>query len=123
MDGIKNQLVHSLLRLSNLEESKSRAVESAIMVKQEVFRGRIAWAEKYFPSDKEKMIECGCFSTSHFILNIMYPDMYSKQYATIDLQVKDLKHLEINRPDATAYYAIQADKPDFIVATIPCPSL
>jgi hypothetical protein len=125
MDGIENRLVHSLLRLSNLEETKSGAIESAIMVKQEVFRGRkdiIAWAEKHFPSDKDKSIEVGCFSTPHFILNMMYADMCSKRYATIDLQVKDLKQLEINRPDATAYYAIQTDKPDFMVATSPCPS-
>jgi hypothetical protein len=53
---------------------------------------------------------------------MMYADMCSKRYATIDLQVKDLKHLEINRPGAMAYYAIQADKPDFMVVISPCPS-
>ena len=53
---------------------------------------------------------------------MMYADMCSKRYATIDLQVKDFKNLGINRPDATAYYALQTDKPDFMVATSPCPS-
>ena len=125
MDGLESRLINSLMRLSNLEESKSGTIESAIMVKNEVFRGRRdvgAWAQKHFPEEKSMNIECACFSTPHFLLNMMYADMCSKRYATIDLQVKDFKNLGINRPDATAYYALQADKPDFMVATSTCPS-
>ena len=125
MDGIESRLINSLLRLSNLEESKAGSIESAIMVKNEVFRGRrdvLAWTQKHFPIELDKNIECACFSTPHFLLNMMYADMCSKRYASIDLQVKDFKNLGINRPDATAYYALQADKPDFMVATSPCPS-
>ena len=40
INGIKSRLINSLLRLSNLEESKAGSIESAIMVKSEVFRGR-----------------------------------------------------------------------------------
>ena len=125
MDGLETRLVNSLLRLSNLEDAKSGSIESAIMVKNNVFRGRRdvgAWTDRHFPLEHSKNIECACFSTPHFILNMMYADMCSKRYASIDLQVKDFKNLGINRPDATAYYALQADKPDFMVATSSCPS-
>jgi hypothetical protein len=125
MDGIESRLLNSLLRLSNLEESKSGSIESAIMVKNEVFRGRNdvgAWCDRYFPEEKGMRIECGCFPTPHYILNLMYADMCSKRHATIDLQVKDFKTLGVTRPDATAYYSIQADKPDFMLTTTLCPS-
>jgi uncharacterized membrane protein YgcG len=125
MDGIESKLLNSLLRLSNLEESKSGSIESAIMVKNEVFRGRNdigAWCDKYFPESKGMRVECGCFQTPHYILNLMYADMCSKRHPTIDLQVKDFKTLGVTRPDATAYYSIQADKPDFMLATAICPS-
>ena len=125
MDGIENRLINSLMRLSNLEESKAGSIESAIMVKNEVFRGRrdiAAWTQKHFPVESDQNIEGACFTTPHFLLNMMYADMCSKRYASIDLQVKDFKNLGINRPDATAYYALQADKPDFMVATTCCPS-
>ena len=39
MDDIENKVVNALLRLSNLEETKARMIESAIMVKNEVFCG------------------------------------------------------------------------------------
>ena len=125
MDGLESRLINSLLRLSNLEEAKAGSIESAIMVKNEVFRGRrdiAAWTQKNFPAELDKNIEGACFTTPHFLLNMMYADMCSKRYASIDLQVKDFKSLGINRPDATAYYALQADKPDFMVATTACPS-
>jgi hypothetical protein len=125
MDGIESRLVNSLLRISNLEEAKSGSIESAILVRNEVFRGRrdvAAWCQKQFPLEKEKNIECACFSTPHYILNMMYADMCSKRYASIDLQAKDFKNLGVNRPDATACYALQADRPDFMVASVHCPS-
>jgi hypothetical protein len=125
MDGIESKLVQSLLRLSNLEESKSGSVESAIMIRNHVFRNRhdiSAWCDKHFSAEKGKMVECSCFSTPHYILNLMYADMCSKRYPTIDLQIKDLKLIGILRPDATAYYAIQTDKPDFMLASTTCPS-
>ena len=125
MDGLENRLINSLMRLSNLEESKAGSIESAIMVKNEVFHGRrdiAAWTQKHFPVESDRNIEGFCFTTPHFLLNMMYADMCSKRYASIDLQVKDFKNLGINRPDATAYYALQADKPDFMVATTCCPS-
>jgi hypothetical protein len=95
------------------------------MVKNEVFRGRkdvFAWAEKQFPSDKEKPVECGCYMTPHYMLNMMYADMCSKRFASIDLQVKDFKTYGVSRPDATAFYSVQVDKPDFMTATTQCPS-
>jgi hypothetical protein len=125
MDGIENRLVNSLLRLSNLEESKAGSIESAIMVKNEVFRGRndiSAWCDKFFPEESDAKIECGCFPTPHYILNLMYADMCSKRHVAIELQMKDFKTFAVSRPDATAYYSLQADKPDFMLATSSCPS-
>ena len=125
MNGIESRLVNSPLRVSNLEEAKSGSIESAILVGNEVFRGRrdiAAWCQKHFPLEKEKNIECAYFSTSHYILNMMYADMCSKCYASIDLQAKDFKNLGVNRPDAAGCYALQANRPDFMVASVHCPS-
>ena len=125
MGGIENRLVNALLRLSNLEETKSGTIEGAIMVKDEVFRGRDdlgAWCDKYFPEATARShVECGCFVTPHYLLNLVTADMCSKRSAQLDLTVKELKTLGVSRPDATSYYALQTDKPDFMVATS-CPA-
>jgi hypothetical protein len=126
MTSIESKVTGALVRLSNLEDTKTGTIESALMIKSFVFRNRsdvTAWCATQFPEDSvRKTVECGCFMTPHYLLNLVHADMCNKPYPTIELSVKDMKSLGVNRPNSTAYSAIQASKPDFMKTTSQCPN-
>ena len=125
MDRMEEMILNCLTRISNLEDAKNSNVESAILIKEQVFRGRsdiCAWLDRHFPLESDKAIEGGCFPSPHYILNLVTADMCSRNYPKIPLEEKDLSRMGIKRPDATSYFALQTDKPDFMLTTSPCPS-
>ena len=74
------------------------------------------------PGVLNRTVECGCFMTPHYLLNLVHADMCNKPYPTTEFTVKDLKSLEINRPNSTAYSALQLSKPEFMKTTLACPN-
>jgi hypothetical protein len=63
MEGIEGQVTNALLRLSGLEDAKAGAIESALMVKDLIFRNRsdvTAWCSKQFPVSLGRTVECDC---------------------------------------------------------------
>ena len=124
-DEVDNQLMATNIRLSNLEDSKNGNVDSAIMVKNKIYRGRAdvaAELDMWFPSIAGRKIDAGLFPTPHLILNLMHADICSKKAPKIPLDQKDLIKLEIRRSDADAFYALQSDKPEFMITHELCPN-
>ena len=122
---LDNRITATNVRVSNLEDSKSGNIDSAIMVKNQVYRGRAdvaAELDRWFPSAEGKRIDAGLFPTPHLILNLMHADICSKKAPKIPLDQKDLIKLEIRRSDADAFYALQSDKPEFMITNELCPN-
>ena len=95
------------------------------MVKDRIYRGRgdiAAELDNWFPEAQAKRIDAGLFPTPNLILNLMHADICSKKAPKIPLDQKDLIKLEIRRSDADAFYALQSDKPEFMVTTEVCPN-
>ena len=95
------------------------------MVKDRVYRGRsdvAAELDRWFPTEAGQRIDAGLFPTPHLILNLMHADMCSKKAPKIPLDQKDLIKLEIRRSDADAFYALQSDKPEFMITNELCPN-
>jgi len=53
------------------------------------------------PDLLHRTVECGCFMTPHYLLNLVHANMCNKPYPTTEFTVKDLKTLEVNRPNST----------------------
>ena len=124
-DEVEAQLTAANIRLSNMEDSKNGNVDSAIMVKNKIYRGRADVAAEldiWFPINAGRKIDAGLFPTPHLILNLMHADMCSKKAPKIPLDQKDLIKLEIRRSDADAFYALQSDKPEFMITHELCPN-
>ena len=125
IQSLDNRLTSTNVRLSNLEDAKSGNIDSALMVKNQVYRGRAdvaAELDKWFPASSGKKIDAGLFPTPHLILNLMHADICSKKAPKIPLDQKDLIKLEIRRSDADAFYALQSDKPEFMITNELCPN-
>ena len=125
MDDLEAALLSNTARVSNLEQAKSGKIESALLMKNQIFRSRddvAAWAELHFPTSLGKTIEGACFPSLHYIFNIVTADMCGKSSPKIALEDKDLNRLGVRKPDASAFFAIQADKPDFMLSATSCPS-
>ena len=70
-----------------------------------------------------RTVECSCFMTLHYLLNLVHVDMGNKPYPATEFTLKDLKTLEVNRPNSIAYSsALQSSKPDFMKTTVACPN-
>ena len=122
---VDSQITATNVRLSNLEDSKNGNIESAVMIKDRIYRGRadiIAQLDEWFPEAIGRKIDAGLFPTPHLILNLMHADMCSKRAPKIPLDDKDLVRLGIRRSDADAFYALQSDKPEFMTTTDLCPN-
>ena len=122
---LENKLGATNVRVSNLEDTKSGNIDSAIMVKDRIYRGRgdiTAELDRWFPKAQSKRIDAGLFPTPNLILNLMHADICSKKAPKIPLDQKDLIKLEIRRSDADAFYALQSDKPEFMVTNEMCPN-
>ena len=100
-------------------------VESAIMIKNKIYQGRAdiaAELDMWFPPTTGLKIDAGLFPTPHLILNLIHADICSKRAPKIPLDQKDLIKLEIRRLDADAFYALQLDKPEFMITHELCPN-
>ena len=120
-----SKLTATNIIVSNIEDSKSGNVDAALMVKNKVYRGRsdvAAELDTWFPPSAGKRIDAGLFPTPHLILNLMHADTCSKKAPKIPLDQKDLIKLEIRRSDADAFYALQSDKPEFMITNELCPN-
>ena len=122
---LENKLGATNVRVGNLEDAKSGNIDSAIMIKDRIYRGRgdiNAELDHWFPVAQGKRIDAGLFPTPNLILNLMHADICSKKAPKIPLDQKDLIKLEIRRSDADAFYALQSDKPEFMVTNELCPN-
>ena len=122
---LESKLGATNVRVGNLEDAKSGNIDSAIMVKDRIYRGRgdiTAELDHWFPVSQSKRIDAGLFPTPNLILNLMHADICSKKAPKIPLDQKDLIKLEIRRSDADAFYALQSDKPEFMVTNELCPN-
>ena len=122
---VDNQIIATNIRVSNLEDSKNGNIDSAVMVKDRIYRGRgdvAAELDRWFPSAAGRKIDAGLFPTPHLILNLIHADICSKKAPKIPLDQKDLIKLEIRRSDADAFYALQSDKPEFLITNELCPN-
>ena len=73
-------------------------------------------------SHLDKQIDAGLFPTPHLILNLMHADMCSKNGPRIPLDQRDMIRHGIRRSDADAFYALQSDKPEFMITKDLCPN-
>ena len=108
-----------------MEDAKSGAIESALVVKEFIFQNRsdvTAWCAEQFPVSVRRTVECGSFMTPHYLLNLVHADMCNKSYPTTEYTLKDLKTLEVNCLNSTAYSALQTSKPDFVKTSVACPN-
>ena len=113
MTGIERQVTGALLRLSGLEDAKSGAIERALMVKEIIFfscSDVTAWCTLQFPVSLHRTVEYGCFMTPHYLLNLVHAYMCNKPYPATEFTMKNLKTLEVNHPNSTAYSALQSFK-------------
>jgi hypothetical protein len=119
------RLTSTNVRVSNLEDSKNGNIDSAVMVKDRIYRGRAdvaAELDRWFPEANGKKIDAGSFPTPHLILNLMLADMCSRQGPKTPFDQKDLIRAGIRRSDADAFYALQSDKPEFMITKEACPN-
>jgi hypothetical protein len=119
------KLTSTNVRVSNLEDSKNGSIDSAVMVKDRIYRGRAdvaAELDRWFPEASGKKIDAGSFPTPHLILNLMLADMCSRQAPKTPFDQKDLIRAGIRRSDADAFYALQSDKPEFMITKEACPN-
>ena len=90
---LKTSLGATNVRVSNLEDTKNRNIDSAIMVKYRIYRGRgdiDAELENWFTAAQSKQIDAGLLPTPSLILNLMHADIFSKKAPEIPLGQKDL---------------------------------
>jgi len=124
MDRLEKKMLTTTSHIANLEDVKSGSVESALMIKEEVFRSRLdisAWADKHFSESAGISIESGCFMTPYYLLNLIHWDMCSSSGKT-ELTVKDMKALGVKQADALAFFTLQSAKPEFMLTKEACPS-
>ena len=122
---IESRLTSTNVRVGNLEDSKNGNIESAIMMKDRVYRGRAdvrAELDRWFPESDGKRIDAGLFPTPHLILNLIHADICSKQGPKIPIDQNHLIKLQIRRSDADAFFALQSDKPEFMIGNESCPN-
>jgi hypothetical protein len=113
------------IRVSNLEDMKNGNIESALLVKGRVYRGRSdirAELDKWFPEESGKRIDAGLFPTPHLILNLIHADICSKQGPSLPIDQNHLIKHQIRRSDADAYYALKSAKPEFMLGKDVCPN-
>jgi hypothetical protein len=122
---LNSKLTATNVRVSNLEDAKNGNVDSAIMVKGRVYRGRSdiqAEMDKWFPEESGQRIDAGLFPTPHLILNLIHADICSKQGPTLPIDQNHLIKHQIRRSDADAYYALKSAKPEFMLGKDVCPN-
>jgi hypothetical protein len=122
-DEIEMKVTNLAIRVANLEEVKSGTLESAILLKNRVFRGRadvIAWIDEKFPLLNDTVVEAACFSTPHLIFNLVSSDMCGLAYPKLDLKESDLAKFNVKRSDAIAFYTLLKDRPDFMLSGNVC---
>jgi hypothetical protein len=121
---LEDKIVATSVRVGNLENAKSGNIDAAVLVKDKIYRGRndiMAELNGWF-SDHGKKIDAGLFPTPHLILNLMHADMCSKTGPKIPLDQRDMIRHGIRRSDADAFYALQSDKPEFMITKDLCPN-
>ena len=121
---LEEKITASSIRIGNLEDSKNGNIDSAVMVKDRIYRGRsdiAAELDGWF-TNLDKQIDAGLFPTPHLILNLMHADMCSKNGPKIPLDQRDMIRHGIRRSDADAFYALQSDKPEFMITKDLCPN-
>ena len=124
INKLDDKLTSASVRISNLEDAKSGNIDAAVLVKDRIYRGRqdiTAELNGWF-SDHGKKIDAGLFPTPHLILNLMHADMCSKTGPKIPLDQRDMIRHGIRRSDADAFYALQSDKPEFMITKDLCPN-
>ena len=115
MTGIERQVTGALLCLSG-----RRAIEGTLMVKEIIFQNHsdvTAWCAAQFPVSMHKTVDCRCFMTLHFLLNLVHAGICNKPCLATEFTLKDLKTLEVFCPNSTAYSALLSSKPDFVETT------
>jgi hypothetical protein len=121
---LEEKVTASSIRIGNLEDAKNGNIDSAVMVKDRIYRGRndiAAELDGWF-TNLNKHIDAGLFPTPHLILNLMHADMCSKTGPKIPLDQRDMIRHSIRRSDADAFYALQSDKPEFMITKDLCPN-
>jgi hypothetical protein len=122
---LESKITAFKIRVSNLEDTKNGNIESALLVKGRVYRGRSdirAELDKWFPEESGKRIDAGLFPTPHLILNLIHADICSKQGPTLPIDQNYLIKHQIRRSDADAYYALKSAKPEFMLGKDVCPN-
>jgi hypothetical protein len=122
---LDSKMTATNVRVSNLEDAKNGTIDSALMVKGRVYRGRSdirAELDKWFPEAAGKRIDAGLFPTPHLILNLIHADICSKQGPTLPIDQNHLIKHQIRRSDADAYYALKSAKPEFMLGKDICPN-
>ena len=122
---LNSKITTTNIRISNLEDAKNGNIESAIMVKGRVYRGRAdirAELDKWFPEEAGKRIDAGLFPTPHLILNLIHADICSKQGPSLPIDQNHLIKHQIRRSDADAYYSLKSAKPEFMLGKDVCPN-
>ena len=121
---LEETLAAAKVRIGNLEDAKNGSIDSAVMVKDRIYRGRQdiqAELDGWFTS-RDKQVDAGLFPTPHLILNLMHADMCSKNGPKIPLDQRDMIRHGIRRSDADAFYSLQSDKPEFMITKDLCPN-
>jgi hypothetical protein len=112
-----------VIRVANLEEIKSGTLESAILLKNWVFRGRadiIAWIDDKFPLIDDTVVEAACFSIPHLIFNLVSFNMCGLAYPKLDLKESNLAKFKVKPSDAIAFYTLLKDRPHFMLSGSVC---
>jgi hypothetical protein len=124
-NDLESKLIDTNVRVGNLEDAKSGNVESAILIKNKVYRGRAdisAELAGWFPEASGKKIDAGLFPTPHLLLNLIHADICSKKAPKAPMEQRDLLRSGIRRSDADAFYALQSPKPEFMISSDVCPN-
>jgi hypothetical protein len=122
---LDDKITSTTIRLGNLEDAKNGNIESAILIKNKIYRGRadiMAQLDDWFPVESEQKIDAGLFPTPYLILNLMHADMCSKRGPKIPLDEMALVKNSIRRSDADAFYSLKKDKPMFFITKELCPN-
>ena len=121
---LDDKIIAASVRIGNLEDAKNGNIDAAVMVKDRIYRGRqdiMSELDGWF-KNQGKEIDAGLFPTPHLILNLMHADMCSKTGPKIPLDQRDMIRHGIRRSDADAFYALQSDKPEFMITKDLCPN-
>ena len=83
----------------------------------------MAWCATQFPGSLKRTVECcGCFTTPHYLSNLVHVDFCNTFYPATNFTLRDFKTLDVNCPNSTAYSALQSSKSDFMKTTFACPN-